>query len=55
MCSEMIFGPLDGLTNGYPYQGRSEDKYYLYEIVSNKVQQWNHLHISKCLFHRFLE
>lgn len=34
---EMIFGPLDGLTNGYPYQGRSEDKYYLYEIVSNKI------------------
>ena len=55
MCSEMIFGPLDGLTNGYPYQGRSEDKYYLYEIVSNKVQQWNHLHVLKYLFYRFLE
>ncbi|XP_073325854.1 deoxynucleoside triphosphate triphosphohydrolase SAMHD1-like [Pagrus major] len=36
---EMIYGPLDTedtQDNGRPYEGRSEDKSFLYEIVSNK-------------------
>ncbi|XP_073325864.1 deoxynucleoside triphosphate triphosphohydrolase SAMHD1-like [Pagrus major] len=32
---EMIGGPLD-TTAAWPYKGRSEDKFFLYEIVSNK-------------------
>jgi len=36
---ELIFGPLDGQDPKieYPYKGRGPKKYYLYEIISNKI------------------
>jgi len=34
----MIFGPIDGEEGGgYPYKGRGPEKYFLYEIISNKL------------------
>lgn len=44
---ELIDGPLDKAAVGYPYKGRGPEKYYLYEIVSNKltgvdVDKWDY-------------
>merc|ERR550532_1085503 len=44
---ELIDGPLDKAAAGYPYKGRGPEKYYLYEIVSNKltgvdVDKWDY-------------
>lgn len=36
---ELIYGPLDGQdkTKEFPYKGRGPEKYFLYEIISNKI------------------
>eukprot|EP00092_Neocalanus_flemingeri_P022108 GFUD01023983.1.p1 GENE.GFUD01023983.1~~GFUD01023983.1.p1 ORF type:complete len:491 (+),score=131.99 GFUD01023983.1:108-1580(+) len=36
---ELIFGPLEGQDpkKEYPYKGRGPEKYFLYEIISNKI------------------
>merc|ERR1719158_471405 len=35
---ELIYGPLEKVENGeYPYVGRGPEKYFLYEIVANKI------------------
>jgi len=36
---ELIYGPLEGQNpkKEYPYKGRAVDKYFLYEIISNKI------------------
>ena len=33
---ELIYGPFEKV-KGYPYKGRGAEKFYLYEIISNKV------------------
>ena len=30
-------GPLEKTTSGWPYKGRTPDKMFLYEIISNKL------------------
>jgi len=46
---ELIFGPLENQnpTKEYPYRGRGPEKYFLYEIISNKltgvdVDKWDY-------------
>jgi len=46
---ELIFGPLEGQDpkKEYPYKGRGPEKYFLYEIISNKltgvdVDKWDY-------------
>jgi len=44
---ELINGPLDKTRTGYPLQGRGPEKYFLYEIISNKltgvdVDKWDY-------------
>jgi len=44
---ELINGPIEESQPGYPYKGRGPEKYFLYEIVSNKltgvdVDKWDY-------------
>ena len=45
---ELICGPLQQKDNGWPYQGRGPEKYFLYEFIANKissvdVDKWDYM------------
>lgn len=52
ICQELIFGPLQQAdsedTDTWPYQGRGPEKFFLYEIIANKissvdVDKWDYM------------
>jgi len=45
---ELICGPLQQKDNGWPYEGRGPEKYFLYEFIANKissvdVDKWDYM------------